>query len=671
MNKCRGIISDTLPSSYTPAKELDNDISIIVTDISGKALYANPSFCKSADRSYDEIIGRNAESLIFGTMPEEEYKAVWAEVLKGNEWRGAISNASRNGKETIEKLSLLPIKDRDDNIVQAIAIKENITDFVYENKKICEGIKRCRLLTDNSYQFMGLLTMDGILLEVNRAALQFVDIAAEDIIGKPFWECPWWIHSDILQEKLKESIKKAAEGEFVRFEATHLDNTHQVHYIDFSLKPVLNEDGQVIFLIPEGRDVTDRKMIEESAKENEEKFRIITDSTMHAIIIMDEECIINFWNKSAQRLFGYAEDEILGKNLNEVLFPSERDISIPTLLQELKNMPPEENLGKVIEYTTVHNGKTHIPIELSLSPMVLNNIWYAVAIIKDLTELKANQSKLLQAEKLASIGTLASGIAHEINTPIQFIGDNVLFLSDAFQKVMEFFGSVDELVSNEEQSNKHICNDDIKNIYKMLDIDFLIKEIPPAIDQTMQGIERVATIIRAMKEFSHPDQREKTLTDVNNAINTTLTVARNEIKYVADVVTVLDEDLPLVQCFPSEMNQVFLNLLVNAAHAISATVDENDNEKGTITIKTYKENDQVVISIGDTGTGIRPEIADQVFDPFFTTKEVGKGTGQGLAIARSVVSDKHNGSLTFESSEGKGTTFYIRLPLATKEEYFV
>jgi len=199
------------------------------------------------------------------------------------------------------------------------------------------------------------------------------------------------------------------------------------------------------------------------------------------------------------------------------------------------------------------------------------------------------------------------------------------------------------------------------------DLTYLADEIPKAIVQTLDGVGRVAKIVRAMKDFSHPDQGVRAPADLNRALDDTLIVARNELKYVADVVTDFDPQLPAVSCYLSDLNQVFLNLLVNAAHAIADVVGDGKSRqvtgKGTITVTTRREGDEVIVKIADSGTGIPPEIRDRVFDQFFTTKAVGKGTGQGLSIAHSVVVEKHGGSLTFETEVGKGTTFIIRLPL--------
>jgi signal transduction histidine kinase len=286
---------------------------------------------------------------------------------------------------------------------------------------------------------------------------------------------------------------------------------------------------------------------------------------------------------------------------------------------------------------------------------------------EDITERKHLREQLLQAQKLESVGQLAAGIAHEINTPTQYIGDNVRFLKDAFLDLKGLLENYDKLLSAA-KDNTLSCKaiQEVAVAVKGVDTGYLMEEIPKAIDQTLEGITRVSTIVSAMKEFSHPDTKEKIPLDLNHAINSTITVARNEWKYVADLETEFDPSLPLISCLPGEFNQVILNLIVNASHAISDVVKKGGPEMGKIKVQTRNCPEWAEILIQDTGTGIPEKARSRIFDPFFTTKAIGKGTGQGLAIARSVIVDKHGGSIHFETEEGKGTTFIIRLPLNGK-----
>jgi signal transduction histidine kinase len=277
--------------------------------------------------------------------------------------------------------------------------------------------------------------------------------------------------------------------------------------------------------------------------------------------------------------------------------------------------------------------------------------------------------QIQQGQKLESIGRLAAGVAHEINTPTQYIGDNTRFVCDSFVDLLPVLQAPRQLIeaARENRLTPELLASTEAALEKA-DIDYLVAEIPKAIEQSLQGVERVTKIVRAMKEFSHPGAEEKTQVDLNHCIDSKLTVARNEWKYVAELVTEFDPGLPPVPCLPGEFNQVVLNLVVNAAHAIADTIKPGDIAKGTITISTKLLGDWVEVRIRDTGTGIPEAAREKIFDPFFTTKGVGKGTGQGLAIARSAIVDKHGGTISFETETGRGTVFIIRLPLTPANE---
>jgi PAS domain S-box-containing protein len=276
---------------------------------------------------------------------------------------------------------------------------------------------------------------------------------------------------------------------------------------------------------------------------------------------------------------------------------------------------------------------------------------------RTLEERDRLEDNLRQAQKLEAIGQLAAGIAHEINTPTQYVGDNLRFLKESF-------GELDAILAQLVKAGGAPAG----KLLADADFDYLKEEIPRALNQSLEGVDRVAKIVRAMKEFSHP-AREKTATDLNRAIQSTITVASNEWKYVAEVDMDLDTNLPPVHCSPAEFNQVVLNMVVNAAHAIGDVVGDGARGKGKIKVKTRPDGEWAVVEISDSGCGMPPHIQQRIFDPFFTTKEVGKGTGQGLAIAHNVVVDKHGGTIKVVSAPGQGTTFIIRLPIGgTKSE---
>lgn len=286
------------------------------------------------------------------------------------------------------------------------------------------------------------------------------------------------------------------------------------------------------------------------------------------------------------------------------------------------------------------------------------HVTYAVVVFDDITDRLNNDADRLQSQKLESVGQLAAGIAHEINTPMQYIGDNTQFVKTAVDKIVEMIDFYDELIADDEALRAQV-----EERARKSKLDFVRKRIPGALDSTIEGIDRVSQLVRAMKEFSHPGSDKKSPTNLNRAIETTLTVARNEWKYVAEVDLDLDAYLPEVPALPGELNQVLLNIIVNAAHAISDhRATSGDNSLGKITITTSTHDDHIAVVIADDGCGMPASVQDKIFNPFFTTKEVGRGTGQGLALAHSIVTDKHGGTIDVTSEVGAGTTFTIHLP---------
>jgi signal transduction histidine kinase len=269
--------------------------------------------------------------------------------------------------------------------------------------------------------------------------------------------------------------------------------------------------------------------------------------------------------------------------------------------------------------------------------------------------------ELRVAQKLESVGRLAVGIAHEINTPIQYIGDSVSFLQAAqadLHRLLTLYRTAFQQLSEGESLQEILAR--LEEAEQRLDLAFLCAEMPKAFQRTLEGVERVAAIVRAMKEFAHPGGVEQSHADLNHAIETTLLVAHNEYKYHAKIESRLG-DLPEVICNVGELNQVFLNLIVNAAHAIAES--GKDVETGRLAITTQACGDSVEIRVEDNGCGIPEENLGKIFEPFFTTKPVGRGTGQGLAITRIVI-EKHGGTVQVNSAVGRGTRFVLRLPIA-------
>ncbi|MBT8138736.1 MAG: PAS domain S-box protein [Gammaproteobacteria bacterium] len=375
-------------------------------------------------------------------------------------------------------------------------------------------------------------------------------------------------------------------------------------------------------------------------------FRAITETAPDPIILIDSNLRIRFVNKATDQLLKADEDGVTGQNLSSYLPEA-------ASLDDLLRLSSTEIRGRCAD-------KTELELRISIKKIesAADEERY-VCILHDLTSQKSLEKELSQAQKLESVGQLAAGIAHEINTPAQFISDNLIFLQESIEELFDFIRECKDIADSKTADS---TKDDLQNAIDGADLDYLIEEVPSAINQSSDGIKRIATIVRAMKDYSHPGSSLE-LSDLNAALQSTLTVSRGEWKYCAEIETSFDEDLPLVPCVVSDINQVALNIIVNAAHAIEDRFSGQDETMGKITISTKSDGDNVVIQISDNGNGMPEEIRNRIFDPFFTTKKVGKGTGQGLSIAYKLIVDKHSGHVDVTSEPGKGTTFTISLPL--------
>ena len=402
--------------------------------------------------------------------------------------------------------------------------------------------------------------------------------------------------------------------------------------------------------------------VENELSDSNEKLELLFSSIPSGIIEITDDCKISRLNTYAENIFGTSTSDVIGRPLHECNIPwdMEEIIKKVSLCKETESSVWTDSL----KYKRIDGDKGLLNVTINPIKDDEDKQTGQLILMNDITEHKNMEYQLVQAQKLESIGQLAAGIAHEINTPTQFISDNTLFTQNAFSKITTLLKKYSYLLEmNKTGSVTPEMISEIDVAKKDINFEYLIEEIPVAIKESQDGLKRVAEIVQSMKTFSHPGVEEKVFVDINAMINSTITVSRNEWKYVADIETHFDSDLPPVPCSPGEFNQVILNLIVNAAHAIGDVSGNGDVDKGKIVISTSSDGDWAEIRISDTGTGIPEKNRSRLFEPFFTTKDVGKGTGQGLAIAHSVIVKKHNGTITFDTEMGKGTTFVIRLPL--------
>ena len=407
-------------------------------------------------------------------------------------------------------------------------------------------------------------------------------------------------------------------------------------------------------------------LLQKIAPESSESLhRLILNTISSFVILIDSNGTILEWNRATQDIFSLDSQRVIGMPFDAL--PIEWDINMLTTSIDTAFSNRQPLRLDRIDYKLL-DGRKGV-LGLTLIPLSQQNGECLGCIIQgaEITDRIRLEAQLAHSQKMESIGQLAAGIAHEINTPTQYIGDNLNFLQESFAELGQLPQAYEDLFTELMGELTPEATEKLSALKDDLDLEYLDEEIPKALNQSLQGVDQVAHIVRAMKQLSYPDTLEKTMADINAAVQNAATVTRNEWKYVAEMELALDPDLPKVPCLLGDFNQVILNLIVNASHAIGASLEEKTQQKGAIKITSSSTPEWVELRITDNGTGIPKDIQDRIFDPFFTTKELGKGTGQGLAIAFSVIVEKHQGTLTFDSEPGSGTTFIIRLPRTAAE----
>ena len=628
---------------------VDARIAMTLVADDGSCLHANPAFCRMLGYRKEELLGRRFSEFTHPDDRDRQQQLI--ERLRAGGDSGIETEQrylTRDGRVISTLVNLARTSDRAALIVQV----QDISERKRAEAAIAEERNLLKALLETTTDQVYFKDLESRFVRASRALASKLGLDGPDeLIGKTDFDVFSAEHAGEAFADEQRIIRTGEPISDIEERETWAD-TH-VAWVSTSKFPLLDERGEVIGTFGISRDITNRKRTEEGLRESEERWRTLLANAQEMIVVVDGEGRVAYCSPSIQRWLGYDPKEL-------VALPSHPDDEV-ALARALADVTPD---GPVwLAHRLGHRDGSWQAFESSFVCLREQPVVGAVLITsRDVTDRLALEQERERldferrlSQRLQAVGQLAAGIAHEINTPVQFVGDSVKFLQEAAGELRELMQSYREWLLGDGD----VTHEQVIAAERDVDLEYLDERVPAAFDRTLEGVARVAEIVQAMQRFAHPSGVRIAPADLGEAIETTLAVCRSEYKYIADVTLSL-EALPPVTCNVGDLNQVFLNLIVNAAHAIEDRFADS-GQRGAITISTRALGDDVMIQIADDGAGIPLEVQDRIYEPFFTTKDVGRGTGQGLAIARTIV-EQHAGTLECASAPGAGTRFTITLP---------
>jgi PAS domain S-box-containing protein len=636
----------------------------VIVDNTGTIISANKMSEKILGENRNRIYGRKYNSgqwrihdLERNSFPESELP--FNVVMRTKQPVYNVEHIIRrpDGTNAILNINGTPLTDGSGAIQSIVFVIQDITEHKWAMRELKEQKDFLHILMHTIPLPMFYKIKNGPYIGCNRAFEEFFGILKNDLLGNTEGD---------LQEKynirpMLENDDVAVSPDGTRSEKEITNNREETRNVILQTALFDYSASENVGILGIISDVTQQKKNEKEIAAAHRKLKQIIESLSSILIGLDREMRIKYWNSQAEKTFNINFADVADKDIF-TLKATQCCEKIQTGIKQCAKELQPVHLAD-IRYTRADGADGYLGMTINPVLNAGNEFDGIIIIGNDLTSHKILESQLAQAQKLEAVGQLAAGIAHEINTPTQYVGDNIGFIEDAFKDIFEILQPLSAQNEPNDPEKAAQTMDTLNKMIRDADVEFLMQEIPLSIKQSKEGIQRVAEIVKSMKQFAHPGGDEKSPLDINQAVQDTILVCRNEWKYHSNVQTDLDPELPPVSCYQGEIKQVLLNIIVNAAQAIEDSLETEGDKKGTILVQTRKDGDWAEIKIADDGPGMPPEVKDRVFDPFFTTKEVGKGTGQGLNLAYRTVVQKHQGSLWVESQEGQGAAFIIRLPL--------
>jgi PAS domain S-box-containing protein len=644
--------------------------NILQKDRDGRFTFVNARFCQTVGLPRASILGKTD----FDLYPPElasKYRADDRHVMDSGETSAIFETHQSAAGKTFIQVVKTPLRDERGAVVGVQCVFWDGTERGVIEEQLHLERELLRAMLDTSPDSIYFKDEHSRFLKASRSLAERVGLSdPAKMIGRTDADFFGPEHASTALFDEQRIIRGGSPVIAKTERELRLDG--QERWVTTTKMPLRDKSGVIVGTFGLSRDITELKRAEAAIEARTAelhrslaRYKMLVESTHAVPWEMDGASLtLSYISPQAARVFGWDAEALLGgTSFLDLVFEDDRTHVRAQVEALVETQEPDRSLaldfrvhasGGRLGYArcvmTVHRDERDEP------PIVRG-------VMLDITEQKKLEAGLHQSQKLESIGRLAAGVAHEINTPVQFVSDSVHFVQDAMADLSSLIGRY-QIVQRSVLDGRPSMEaaQEASEAEAAADLDYLMENVPKALDRSLEGLDRVATIVRSMKEFAHPDQKEMTSVDLNQAIQSTLVIARNEYKYVADV-EVDFGDLPLVTCHGGDVNQAVLNIIVNAAHAIGDVVKGSDR-RGCIRVRTHQDGDMAVIAIADTGGGIPEAIQGRLFDPFFTTKEVGRGTGQGLAIARSVIVETHGGEITFDTELGRGTTFIMRLPIS-------
>jgi two-component system, NtrC family, sensor kinase len=537
-----------------------------------------------------------------------------------------------------------------------------------ELRRVTDEAQLLALVAQHTDNAVVITDVTGLIEWANGAFYRMTGFDVDEVLGRR--------RQDLIQGPFRRTPAFATlvealfseRGADVQFRTQTKDG--RSYWAHIEIQPIV-EDGRIVRFVSVERDITRQRTAEEQLRAAMQQAQLLSDqlssektllsevlgSIPHLVYWKDAQLRYTGVNLAFLTVRGLADEvAVMERTEDELVVQDELSAVLTTLEPEvLSSGRPVQNRRMML----TSPDRPARSLLLSVLPQFddAGEARGVIGVAADVTHVTVLEQQLAQATRLESIGQLAAGIAHEINTPLQYVSDNTRFLAGAFASVMAVVQAAGEPAGQSPSPGPKL-----REALAGLDLAFLAEEIPHALSQSQEGLDRVTEIVRAMKDFSHPGQG-RVEADLNRAVDSTVLVSRNEWSYVAELDLDLDPKLGMVRCYEGPLKQVLLNLVVNAAQAIGAERERTSTQAlGKILVRTSRLADGVRITVTDDGPGMDEQVQGKIFDPFFTTKPVGKGTGQGLSMAYAVIVQKHGGELTVASAPGAGTTFTINLP---------